>query len=644
MSHCHSCSTNNNESRNRVMEYLQTLFTALCLVLLLASFVAKHPSIVYLSVLAGSIFPTMETSRNLIKGKVDIGFLMLLAGAGAILAHEARDAAILLFLFSLSGTLETFAINKMKKAISSLIKLTPETAIRISDGQEEEVAISELNIGDIIKIVPYQRVPIDSIITTGSSSIDESIITGESRPVSKHTDDILYGGSSNLEGLLNAKVNALPGDTHLERIIKLVEDAQKKKASTEKVSDWFGEKYTYFVLACFITSLSVRYFFYHQGWDTSLYSSLTLLVALSPCALVISTPAATLCALSNAARNGILVRGSSFFEKIIKINFIAFDKTGTLTIGKPGIQQIYISEKNSVEQYNANANLPKSLHGYLQIIAAAEYDSNHPIARCIIEYVKNINLTIPKVEEHQTLPGLGVSSLVNGKRVLIGRNKLFEKYNIPIPDNILSSAEKISRSGDSIIFVLIDETWLLLSFIDTIRNNSAEVVDELTTQFNIETSVLSGDNENTVKKVAETLKIKNIFAKLLPEDKNKIIEDLINSGKNVMMVGDGINDAPSLAKANVGVAMGGLGSDVTLNAADVVLVNDNLSKLVYLFKLSKKSQFIIYTNIAAAVGAIVLLTMTSLFIALPLPLAVIGHEGSTLLVIGNSLRLLNKIS
>ncbi len=644
MSNCSSCSSSNAE--NNSTQYIQSMFTLGCLLFFLVSFYYPMPS-VYISIFLGAFFPVIETTKSLLNWKIDIGFLMLLAAFGAILTNMPQEASMLLFLFALSGTLEGYAMQKMKKAISGLVKLRPEKAIKVLDAsKEEEVFISSLAVGDKIKITPYQRVPVDSKILKGSSSLDESIITGESRSIYRKEGDLLYGGSLNQEGLLYAEVVSNLGETHLDKIISLVEQAQKNKATTEKMSDWFGEKYTLFVLGVFISSLLIRCFMFDSALRDSLYDSLVLLVALSPCALVISTPSATLCALSNAAKNGILIRGSSFFEKIRSVNIIAFDKTGTLTLGHPQLEKIcYLSDKSSnFIEWNGVGDFAKEIQDILECVISAENDSSHPIAKSLVKFAKEKSIPYKHQVDHTTLPGLGVRAQIGKQEIYIGQEALFKHVNIDVPELVLGNSLKQQAEGFSTVLVHDFFGWAVLSFKDQLRPEARGAIGKLVHLFKVDTMIVSGDNQEAVNQVANDLGISQMYGKLLPTDKNRIIHNSVVKGNHVMMVGDGVNDAPCLAKANVGVAMGGLGSDVTLNAANVVLVHNNLNKLVYLFGLSEKTSKIILTNIIFSSGAILLLTISSFFFTIPLPIAVIGHEGSTLIVIANSLRLLNKLN
>jgi Cd2+/Zn2+-exporting ATPase len=627
------------------------VLTVLCGLALVLSFFNLHPWVPYFAVAFGAYFAIRSAWDSIASRQVDVNILMVLAAVGAIAVGEPRDAAALLFLFSLSSTLEALALGRTKSAIEGLIKLRPSQALRVLNGQEQKVAVEELQKGDLVKIPPFEPVPVDGTVVEGRSSLDQSAMTGESVPVEKATGDRLLAGTNNLEGVLIMSVETTVGNSTLDRMVELVSDAQDNKASGEKISTWFGQRYTIFVLVVFVIAFAVR-MLAGGALQEALYRSITLLVALSPCALVISTPATTLSALAWAARNGILIRGGGFIEQAGNTQILALDKTGTLTTGRPKLHEICVCAGAEVKVGGGNVACedehacwregksmsPEALE-LLAAAAVAEAYSQHPIALAVLQAARDHGVTVPEGRDHTASPGLGVGAIMGGRRVLIGQRRYLETEGIHLPADFVEHLEDLQRQGMTVAVMAHGERLAALGFVDTPRVGARQFLEDAKAAGVKRFSMLTGDTQQTAGWVASNLGIADYKAGLLPDEKTAAVEQLTKEG-TVMMVGDGINDAPSLARANVGVAMGGLGSDIAMNAADVVLMHDKLERIPELIRLGKKTNGVIRANLLFATGVIVVLTISSFVIDLPLPIAVIGHEGSTVLVILNGLRLL----
>lgn len=627
---------------------LRITLTAICgvgaLVSLLSAFGVKIPYAVvaaYIAIATGGVFAVQSMWDSLRERQIDVNLLMVLAAAGAAFVGHPDDAAVLLFLFSLSSTLEAFAMGRTKSAIESLMKLRPDTAILVTADGEREVKVETLVAGDRIRIRSFDQIPVDALVEQGQSALNLSAITGESAPIDVTTGDRLIAGTQNLDGVLVATVQSAVGDTTLDKIVALVEDAQEHRASGERISRWFGQWYTIFVLVVFLVSLAVR-----VGMGATFYesvrASLTLLVALSPCALVISVPATTLSAMAWAAKNGMLVRGGEFIEKAGTITTIALDKTGTLTTGRPALKEICVcspvthgkcEEKACWHGDGAAGDEAKAM---LRLAAAAEQYSTHPIADAIVRAAREQNISVPEALDQRVVPGMGIEATIDGKRVRIGQRRYFED----LPDSFAEHLSAIHDKGMTVAILEVEGAFTAMGLVDEPREASSSMIKTLRAMGIKKIAMMTGDNAGTAKAVAGQLELTELHAGLLPEDKTKLIGDLEDSGERVMMVGDGVNDAPALTRATVGVAMGGLGSDVALNAADVVLMTDHVERIPDLVRLGRQTNRTIVVNLVFAGGMIAALTLTSMTGQLPLPVAVLGHEGSTVLVILNGLRLL----
>lgn len=629
---------------------LQVVLTLICAGSSLAGWITDYLVLAYIGIAAGSYFAVRSAVESIRERSLDVNVLMLLAAVGAIAVGRPFDACALLFLFSLSGTLETYTLARTKSAIEGLVKLRPDTALRITGATEDWVKVEVLEPGDSVRVPPHSAIPCDGVVLEGESAVDQSAMTGESVPVEKAAGDILLAGTLNQGGTLLMKVTAGVENSTLAKIVNLVADAQENKASGELIASWFGEKYTWVVLLSSLLSFLIRFYVIRDPFQHALYDSLTLLVALSPCALVISTPASTLSALAYSAKRGILVRGGKFIELAGQVKAIMMDKTGTLTTGKPELVEICVCQPEMVAAgISAQTHNECWVKGQpmsalaLEILgaaASAEQYSSHPIADAIVRRAKEEGIEIPSAEDRFALPGLGIRAQIQGRTVRVGQLRLFEHEGIALPEAFVAHASEMADLGMSVALLSYGEEYAAVGLRDAPRPGATEVLKQLR-ELGIEEIVMAtGDNDRTAQSVAAQLELDKVRAGLLPQEKEAEVNRLTEKYGVTMMVGDGINDAPSLAKASVGVAMGGLGSDIALNAADIVLMNDSLSRVPEIIRLGRKTNRLIRANLIFASSVVLVLAATSIFWTLPLPIAVLGHEGSTVLVILNGLRLL----
>ncbi|MES2966173.1 MAG: cation-translocating P-type ATPase, partial [Patescibacteria group bacterium] len=567
--------------------------------------------------------------ESLLAGKLDIDLLMVLAAIAAALVGAPRDGAILLCLFSLAGTLESYALGNTKKAVVSLMKIRPDEANRLSlSGEITVVPVEDLVIGDVVVIRPGERVPIDGKISLGESSIDQSSITGESVPVDKMIGDTVFAGTVNGHGVLQVEVTQTASHSTLARMITLVTEAQAKRSPSERFSDWFGERYTLVVLVGSTLGL-IGFLVVGFPLADALYKAATLLVVASPCAIVISVPAAILSALAASARQGMLFKGGAALETFAHIDTIAFDKTGTLTTGK---MQVMAMEAVSVEE----AEL-------MRIALALEVHSEHPLAHSVVTYVREHNTSELAVTNARAVPGKGIVATIDGRTYGAGNRALLRSMNVSIDKATEARIEAYETEGYTTILVASDTLLGIFAIADSVRATAKETVAALHASGITRIVMVTGDNIRAAHHIARAVGIdeKDVYAELLPEDKVRVVEELKSVGR-VAFVGDGVNDAAALVTAQIGIAMGTAGSDVALEAADVALLSDDLQKIVAARKLSQKTNSIIKQNLIFALGILVIMVIVTTFFYLPLPLGVIGHEGGTLLVVLNGLRLLLK--
>lgn len=581
----------------------------------------------FIAFLAGGIPAAKGAVEELLKGKLDIDLLMVAAALAAAAVGEARDGAILLFLFSLAGTLEEYAMGNTKRAVVSLMKLRPDEAnLESVDGSISRVAVESLEIGDVVVVKPGEKIPADGVVISGVSAVDQSSMTGESIPVDKEIGEIVFAGSVNGHGVLKIKVEKTASHSTLAQMIKLVTEAQSKRSPSERFSEWFGERYTIAVLAGTGIVL-LGFIIFGIPYDVAFYKAATLLVVASPCAIVISVPAAVLSALAASAKRGMLFKGGAALETFAGIDIVAFDKTGTLTEGKMQVKKV--------------VPLVVSEYQLIQLAASLESHSEHPLAKSVINYANELNIIPGVVSNVTALPGKGVVAEIDGLKYFAGNRRILGEMNLSLDAKTEEAISSLEAAGQTTVIVGNTSVLGVIGVADTVRSSAKATVELLRKSGVKRIVMLTGDHRVVAEEVGREIGIasSDIYADLMPADKVEIVDKLRKEG-NVAFVGDGVNDAAALATAHVGIAMGTAGSDVALEAADVALLSDDLESLMSARKLSLQANRIIKQNLVFALGILILMVITTVFFTLPLPLGVIGHEGGTLLVVANGLRML----
>ena len=558
----------------------------------------------------------------------NIDLLMLLAAIGAAILGQWAEGGLLLFLFSLAHALEHFALDKARSAIKALGALAPQMARVRRNGKDEEVPIEQVQVNDIVIILPAERLSIDGIVMSGVSAVDQSPITGESVPVEKKAGDQVFAGTVNGNGALEIVNLKASGDRTLDRIVKLVEEAQTQKAPTEVFTEKFERIFVPIVLIVAVLVIAIPPIIGLLTIGESFYRAMALLVGASPCALALGTPSAVLAGIAQAARNGVLIKGGAYLENLGTLRAFAFDKTGTLTIGKPVITEVVPLNGTSESEV-------------LRIAGAVESRSQHPLAKAVVKKAEEMKITLPDAGEVQSLTAKGVRSIVEGKTVELGSLRLWQSDNVDIPDQVRQVVEDLQEKGRSVIVIKHGETWLgVLGVRDTPRDSAKKVLNELRNLGMKPLIMLTGDNKGIGNAVGKEVGIDEVKADLLPEDKVTLLKELLKTYGQVAMVGDGVNDAPALAHATVGISMGGAGTAVALETADVALMGDDLSKLPFAVGLSRAAQRTIRQNFYISLFVIALLIISTVTGFFGIGIAVIIHEGSTMVVVVNSLRLL----
>ena len=587
-----------------------------------------------LAYLFGAWFPAEEVWERLRQRTIDVHFLMLAVAAGAASIGAWAEGATLLFLFSLSGGLEHYALGRTQKEIRSLFREAPKTATVLdSRGVESEVKVELLKPGMRLLVKPGSQFPVDAEVLKGGTSADESNLTGEATPVEKAVGDSVLAGTINLWGAVEVSVLRPAAESSLQKIIKLIKDAQQQKAPAQLFTDKFSTYYTYGALGL----SAVMFFVWWLGFKlpafasegdikSAFYRTMTLLVVASPCALVLSIPSAVLAAIAWGARHGVLIRGGAAVEKLADVNVVALDKTGTLTTGELRVEK--------VESFP-----PGSEAEVAQLAYSMEKLSTHPLARAITRYGKQQNLVAVELEQFESVTGQGLQAKGGMGEVLLGRREwVFSKRWSTIQPEILTIPTTDSP-GLSEIWIAQGEVLGRITLRDDLRSQVRGVMDELK-RSGLRSVVLTGDRRSAAVHLKHELQLDEVQAELSPEGKVAAIKSLNDQGNRVAMVGDGVNDAPSLAMAHVGVAMGARGSDAALEQADVVLMHDRLENFLAAFRLSQRARSVIRQNLVVSLGTVIVLVVFALIGKIPLPVGVVGHEGSTVIVVMNSLRLL----
>ena len=606
--------------------------------------IGKHTLLTYLLYAGAYFFCGQQGVRSAIaslREKVlDVDVLMVLAAIGAGIVGQPFEGALLLFLFSFSNVLQSYALQRTQKAIHSLLKLRPDKALVKRNGGTELVRVENLAVGDIVLVRPGEHVPVDGTITEGTSNLDESSLTGESMPVTKTVGNTLFAGTLNQSGGLEIAVAKRAEDSTLARMVKLVEEAQAEKSGTQRFLEEAEQYYATAVIAFTALVFFVPWLFLGHHFDQAFYLAMTVMVVASPCALVISTPATVLSAIGGAARRGILIKGGSHLERTAQIDIVAFDKTGTLTVGKPTVTEIV----DAAGAHKFDSQLPDHLSVLLAEAAALESKSEHPLAAAIIKSAAAKKLTLPDATDFQSTAGKGAEATVDGRRIIVGSDRLFRELNAAGMDVIEGHSSPLSRDGKTCVWIGTRvgdavTTLAVLALADTLRPEAKNIAAELHKLGVKKVVMLTGDQRAVAQAIASESGIDEVRAELLPEGKVEAIRELKKQGR-VMMIGDGVNDAPALATSDIGVAMGAAGTDIAMETADIVLMGDKLQNIAILIGMARHAKKVLWQNLIFASSVIILLLIAAFGINLALPMGVVGHEGSTVLVCLNGLRLL----
>ncbi|KGR79392.1 heavy metal translocating P-type ATPase [Ureibacillus manganicus] len=567
--------------------------------------------------------------QNLVRLDFDMKTLMTVAIIGAAIIGEWAEGAIVVILFAISEALERYSMDRARKSIRSLMDIAPKEALVRRHGQEVMIDVGAIAIGDIMIVKPGQKIAMDGVVVKGGSAVNQAAITGESVPVSKSLNDEVFAGTLNEDGLLEVKVTKLVKDTTIAKIIELVEEAQAERAPSQAFIDKFAKYYTPIIMIIAALVAVVPPLFFNGSWESWVYQGLSVLVVGCPCALVISTPISIVSAIGNAAKKGVLIKGGIYLEEMGGIKAIAFDKTGTLTKGVPVVTDIKIVSK----QVNESK--------VLTIVSALENRSGHPLASAIVKKAHELRVPYQNVvvENFESITGKGIKGSIGGTVYYVGNPRLFQE--IAVSKSIEESLVNLQSEGKTTMIVgKQSEVLAIIAVADEVRESSKSMLDRLH-KLGIKKSVmLTGDNERAAMAIGRKVGVSEIQAELLPEDKLHTIKRLRSEYGKVAMVGDGVNDAPALAASTVGIAMGGAGTDTALETADVTLMADDLTKLPFTIKLSRKALTIIKTNIAFALG----IKLIALLLVVPgwltLWIAIFSDMGATLLVSLNSMRLM----
>lgn len=584
----------------------------------------------FVGIVAGGWDAAVDTWANLRKREIDIHFLMLFVAVGAMVIDHWSEAVLLLFLFSASGAMEEYALDRTQREVGALLKSSPKRAIIVlPNGEEKEIAVEQLAVGQRVRVKPGQAFAADGVVVSGSSASDESALTGEATPVEKKIGDQVFSGTLNLWGIVDFDVARPASESTLQKIIRLIQTAQKLKAPSERFTDKFGTGYTYIVIGGATFMFLLWWLGFHLPAFTNtaetrsaFYRAMTLMVVASPCALVLSIPSAILAAIAWGARHGVLFRGGAAIEKLADVTTVALDKTGTLTTGELSVV--------GCESYPRGRE-----REVLELAYALEAKSHHPIARAIVRHARAEGVAELNVDDFQSLTGQGLTGKIAGTSLMLGRRELLEKG--PLGEwakDLPQAAAELSE-----VWVIGHDLVGRILLRDQIRAESVGVLADLK-RAGIRTVMLTGDRRHAAEAVAKELGVDEVRAGLSPEDKVSAIVSMRDQGAKVAMVGDGVNDAPSLAAADVSVAMGARGSDAALEQAEVILMHDRIENFLAAQRLSRRARAIIRQNLTISLGVVVVMVLATAIGAVPLAVGVAAHEGSTLVVCINSLRLL----
>lgn len=584
----------------------------------------------FLSVVTGAWYVVPKAWNALRRLRPDMNLLMTTAVAGALGLGEWFEGATVSFLFALSLTLEAWSVGRARRAIAAVLALAPPRARLLGhDGREQEVPVEEVAVGSRLLIRPGEKFPLDGRVLKGQTTANQAPITGESAPVVKEPGDEVYAGTLNQEGAVEIETTRSSDETTLARIIRMVTDARNRRAPSEQWVERFSHYYTPAVMALALAVMVLPPLFTDQAWSKWFYEGLVLLVIACPCALVISTPVSIVAALTRAARQGVLVKGGVYLELPARLRVVAFDKTGTLTEGRPDVTAIHPLNKTSVEEV-------------LRISAAIESRSEHPLARAVVAHAETQGVTIAPAEDFRAAPGRGATGLVDGRSYWLGSHRLMAE-RVGENEALQNQIRGLSAGASTVVILGRDRQVLgLLTIGDRIREGARESVEALRRAGIDRVVMLTGDNRTTADAVGTQIGVDEVQAELLPQDKLAVVEELVEQYHSVAMVGEGINDAPAMASANLGIAMGASGTDVALETADVALMGDDLGKLPWLIRHSRRTLTIIRQNITVALSVKAVFVVLTFLGRGSLWAAIAADMGVSLLVVFNALRLLEE--
>jgi Cd2+/Zn2+-exporting ATPase len=605
----------------------------------------------FLAYAAGGWEPLRRAVGALVRFELDVDLLMLLAAAGAGAVGHWVEGAILLFLFSTGNTLETYAFGRTRRSIRSLMELRPEDAAVVENGAEHRVLVAQLVPGQTVRVRPGDRIPVDGRVIVGSSRVDESTLTGEPLPAAKRIGDDVFAGTLNGAGALDIQVLRGPDDTALARVIRLVEEARDAKAPTQSWIEEVEGRYALGVILASAAAVLIPWLGLGWSFDDAFYRAMTLLVVASPCALVISIPATIVSAVSNGARRGVLFKGGAHLDALASVKVAALDKTGTLTEGRPevtGVRALDAVHATSLldptrgERVRSDVVIDGNDVHLMRLTASVEALSEHPLGDAIVRACEADGWTLQEVEDFRSEAGSGVAGIVEGVSVHVGRRSWVEaQVGSPSPEHLVEWVAHEERMAATPVFVAVDGRHAgAIAVADRPRNGVSKALDGLRRAGVDRLVMLTGDHAATAEAVAAEVGVDEVFAELYPEDKSQVLETLRERYGPVAMVGDGVNDAPALASADVGIALGAAGTDVALETADVVVMGEELGGLAHAVELSHRARSIVRQNLIFAVSVMATLVVLALGGWIGLTAGVIGHEGSTVVVVFNGLRLL----
>jgi Cd2+/Zn2+-exporting ATPase len=579
------------------------------------------------SIVVGGFKPARSAIYGIRKLNFDMNVLMTIAVIGAVAIGEWAEGALVAFLFSVSTTLSSYTMEKARDSIRALMGIAPKEATVIREGKEMRIPVEQIQIDDEIIVKPGEKIAMDGVVIQGSSTVNQAAITGESMPVAKESGDDVFAGTLNQQGSIRIKVTKLVEDTTLSKIIHLVQEAQGQRAKTQAFVDRFSQYYTPSVIVIAIVISIIPPLLLGQSWDDWIYRGLALLIVACPCALIISTPVSLVASIGNAAKKGVLIKGGIFVEEVGTLKAIAFDKTGTLTVGRPEVTDIV-----SLSEYSEKE--------ILALAAALEKRSEHPLAEAIVRKAEKDKISFDEASNFSSITGKGAYGTIDGLTYYIGNPRLFNEKGMEL-SHYQENITRLQQEGKTVMLLGTEQQILgIIAVADEVRDLSADAIARLKKAGIAKTIMLTGDNEATAKAIAKKVGVDEFRAELLPEDKVKAVKEIQQQYGKTAMVGDGINDAPAMATANLGIAMGVAGTDTALETADIALMSDDLTKLPFLVRISRATLGIIKQNIwfSLIVKAISLLLIFPGW--LTLIVAILADVGASLLVTLNGLRLL----